>query len=402
MSERPGVETGEQNGPTKVWNSEFTSILLANAVMNLCQYMTNAILPKYIDSMGMQASTIGILMSTFTYTLLVFRFLAGPIMDTYNKRYIATAAIIGLSVAYAGFAISTSVSMIVVFRLLQGAVMAFGNSCCMALATDTLPKDKYASGIGYFSLGMVIGQTLGPMAGLELINRFGYQTTYFVIAGTSLLAAFLALKIKHNFTRNKKLKINIRNAIAKEALLPSVFLALLYIVSAATGSFLILFSEKQGITRNIGLYFTVNALVMLLTRPLSGKLADRYGFAMVFIPSLIIGIAALIVISLSNTLWMFLAAAVLAAFGFGACVPLAQSHTMKGVAAERRGAAISTNAIFIDIGVYAGLNLAGIFIEAFGYPMMWNLMIVPLVLAACLTLFARKSIRRTEESFNES
>ena len=402
MSNELDRETAMTNGPTKIWNQEFVSILLANAVMNLCQYMANSLLPLYIDSMGMNPATIGILMSVFAFTLIIFRFFAGPIMDTYNKKHIATTAIIGLSVAYAGYAISASVNMIVVFRLLQGAVMAFGNACCLALAVDTIPKDKYTSGIGYLSLGMVVGQTLGPMAGLELVNRFEYKTTYFIIAGTSLLAAFLASRIKHKFTRTKKLKISFRNAIAKEALLPSALLLIMYMVSSSVGSFLILFSEKQGITQNIGLYFTVNALVLLLARPLTGKLADKYGFIKVFLPSLFLSIASFFIISISNSLWLFLVAAVLSAFGSGACVPLAQSQTIKGVSDERRGAAIATNGIFMDIGAFAGSNLSGVLIQAFGYAVMWNAMAVPLLIAAGMTIFARKSINRAEESFNES
>jgi len=402
MSDGLGRETATPSGPTKIWNQEFISILLANAVMNLCQYMANALLPLYINSMGMNPAIIGILMSVFAFTLIIFRFLAGPIMDTYNKKYIATSAIIGLAVAYAGYAISASINMIVVFRLLQGAVMAFGNACCLALAVDTLPKDKYTSGIGYLSLGMVVGQTLGPMAGLELVNRFDYKITYFIIAGTSLLAAFLASRIRHKFTRTKKLKISFRNGIAKEALLPSALLLIMYMVSSSVGSFLILFSEKQGATQNIGLYFTVNALVLLMARPLTGKLADKFGFIKVFLPSLLLSMASFIVISFSDRLWMFLVAAVLSAFGTGACVPLAQAQTMKGATEERRGAAIATNGIFMDIGAFAGSNLSGVLIQAFGYAFMWNAMAVPLVLAGCMTLFARKSINQAEEIFNES
>ena len=392
-------ETGGQDGPTRIWNPEFISVLLANAVMNLSQYMTSALMPKYIDSMGMNAAIIGVLASAFVFTLLIARFFAGPIMDTYNKRYLATAAIIGLAVAYTGYAMSRSIGMIVAFRLLQGAVMAFGNACCLALAIDTIPKDKYASGIGYFSLGMVVGQSLGPMVGLELVGLFGYKTSYLIIACTSLFAAFLASRIKHKFTRTKKLKINLRSAIAKEALLPSLLLALLYLVSTSITTFLIVYSEKQGVTKNIGLYFTVNALVMLMTRPLSGKLADKYGFVKVFIPALVSGIAAFIVIGLSNTLWMFIVASVFASFGFGACTPLAVSQTMKGVTNKRQGAAISTNSIFMDLGSFAGSNLAGVLIQLFGYQVMWNLMIIPLVVAAFITFFTRGFFKRVDENF---
>jgi len=399
MSDEMDMEPGAITGPTKIWNPEFFSVLLANAVMNLCQYMTSALMPKYIDAMGMSPAMIGILASVFVFTLIIARFFAGPIMDTYNKKHLATTAIIGLSLAYAGYAISLTVGMIVVFRLIQGAVMAFGNACCLALVIDTIPKDKYASGIGYFSLGMVIGQSLGPMVGLELVGLFGFKTSYLIIAGTSLLAAFLASRIKHKFTRVKKLKINFRNAIAKEALFPSILLALLYLVSTSITTFLIVYSEKQGVTRNIGLYFTVNALVMLMTRPLSGKLADKYGFVRVFIPSLLLGIVAFIIISFANTLWMFIVASIFASFGFGACTPLAVSQTMKGIVYERQGAAISTNSIFMDLGSFAGSNLAGILIQLFGYHVMWILMIVPLILAAGITFYSRDFFKRVDENF---
>jgi len=399
MSDKLDVESGAPVGPTKILNPEFCSILLANAVMNLSQYMTNALLPKYIDSMGMSPAMIGILTSAFAFTLLLCRFFAGPIMDTFNKKRIATIAIVGLAVAYAGFAISMSVRMIVVFRLLQGAVMAFGNACCLALAIDTIPKDKYSSGVGYFSLGMVVGQTLGPMAGLELVSRLEYKATYLVIACTSLVAAFLASRIKHKFTRTKKLKINFRNAIAKEALLPSLLLTLLYLVSTSITTFLIVYSEKQGVLQNIGLYFTVNAVVMVFTRPLMGKIADKYGFVKVFIPALFPGIAAFIIISYSNTLWMFLVASFLAAFGFGACTPLAVSQTMKGVALERQGAAISTNSIFMDLGAFAGSNFAGLLIQFFGYSVMWKMMCIPIVMAACLTFFTRGYFKQVDDKF---
>jgi len=395
-------ETNGPDAPAKIWNRAFCSILLANAVMNLCQHMINALLPKYVDSMGLQATTIGMLMSAYTFTALVLRFVAGPVMDTYNKKYIATIAMIGLAVAYAGFGVSKSISMMMAFRLLQGAVMAFCNACCLAMASENIPKDKYASGIGYFSLGMVIGQALGPVVALELLGWMGYRATYFITAGLSIIATLMALLIKNSFTQTKKLVISFKSAIAFEAMFPSLLLALLYISISAVNSFLIVFAEKQGVTQNIGLYFTVYALVMLLTRPLLGKLTDRHGLLKVLIPSLCAGIAAFIIISVSNALWSFVTAAVLAAFGFGACVPIAQTQTMKSVANERRGAASSTNYIFMDIGVLVGSNLSGLLVQSFGYSAMWNLMIAPLVFAMGASIFARNAISRVEKSFNEN
>jgi MFS family permease len=385
--------------PTKIWNPAFCNIFFVNTILNLCQYTSNALLPKHVDSLGMQAATIGMLMSAFTVTSLLLRLVAGPVMDTHNKRNIVVVAMMGLAVAFLGFSISTTISMLMIFRLLQGAIMAFGNACCLALVAETIPKDKYAGGVGYYAIALTIAQALGPLCGLTLLDWFGYRTAYLINSGFILSAAFLASRLKHSFKRTKKIKINFDSIIAKEAVLPSLLQAFIYMSIFSINSFLIVYAEKQGVIRNIGLYFTVNAAIMLLTRPLIGKLSDRFGLIKVLIPSLISSICALCIISVSDTLWKFIVAAVVAAFGFGACVPILQSLTMKSVKKERRGAGSSTNYIFMDIGVLTGSNLAGLIAQAFGYTRMWLFMATPLIIAICLTFLAGDSISRIEEDF---
>lgn len=384
--------------PAKIWNKSFISIFFANMVMNLGQMMSNSLLAKYADSFGAPASSIGMLMSTFAISALLFKIVSAPAMDTYNRKYLASGSMLILAISYFGYSMSNTIPLLMVFRLVQGFGVAFGNVCCLAIVAEILPKEKYGTGIGYYSLATVVSQAIGPSVGLALVGLAGYQITYLISMSIMLFASFLALRIKLDFKRTKKLKIVLNNIIAKEALLPAVVLLFLAMAVNIISSFLIVYAGKRGVT-NIGLYFTVFAVTMIFTRPAVGKLTDRYGLVRVFVPALFCDVIAFIIISFSHTLLIFLLAAFISAFGFGACQPALQALTMKSVTNERRGAGSSTNYVGTDIGTLLGPAIAGSIAQAFGYETMWRIMIVPLLIAIAIVIIFHSKIASIERNF---
>ncbi len=389
----------EKQAPARIWNVMFISIFFANMVMSLGQFMANSLLSVYADSLGASAAAIGLLMSSFAITAILFRLISAPAMDTYNRKYIVIFAMMTLAVAFFGFSMSRSIEALVIFRLLQGCGMAFGNACCLAMVSEALPKERYGTGMGYYSLAQVISQALGPTVGLWLSRLVGFQAAYSIIACLLLVGIILALQIRTHFKRTKKFRISLDSAISKEALLPGVVMLFLLVTFSVTGSFLIVYAGKQGVTKNIGLYFIVSSVTMVLTRPIIGKLTDKYGIVKIFIPALLCDIAVFILISFSRSLIMFLLAAFISAFGFGAMMPAMQALSMKCVPNERRGAASSTNYLGMDIGAFTGPLIAGVIAEKYGYVSMWRIMIFPLFIAMLLMLLYRKKVTAIEESF---
>jgi MFS family permease len=389
----------QQQEPARLWNMMFISIFFANMAMNLGQIMSNSLLSVYANSFGASVTSIGMLMSTIAISAIFFRMISGPAMDTYNRKYIVIMAMLTMAVSYFGFSMSKSIVSLMCFRFLQGAGMAFGNACCLAMVAETLPKDKYGSGIGYYSLAGVVSASIGPLVGLWLVELVGYNKTFIINAAIMLFAAFLASRIRISFKQTKKLKISLNNIIAKEALLPSFLLIFLTMAFCLVNSFLIIFAGEQGVTENIGLFFTVSAVTMLFTRPAVGRLTDKHGFVKVFIPALLCDVVAFFIISVSNNLWTFLLASFVHAFGFGACQPAVQTLTMKNATSDRRGAASSTNFIGMDIGNLIGPMIAGSIAQSFGYVVMWRVMVIPLLIAVSLAFFFRDKITRIEQNF---
>ena len=387
--------------PETIWSRAFISLFLLNMVFNMGLNMSNSLLGIYADSLGATASAIGLVVGMNAISSMGFRVISAPVIDTYNRKYIVLLATVVMSVAFWGFGISRSIPYLIAFRLLQGCGMAFGNACCLTMVADIIPKDKYASGIGYYSLATVVASAVAPSVGLTLSETIGYQMTYFITAGIMLVASLLALLVKTEFKQTKKLHISFNNFIAKEALLPTFLLFLMIAGGGGAGSFLIIYARMRGVSSNIGLYFTVSAVTMLVTRPLIGKLNDKYGPVRVAAPALLASVVGFFIISFSSTLFGFLVAAFVSAFGMGACQPSMQALSMKSVPPDRRGAASCTNYIGMDLGVLIGPNIAGNLVEAFGYTAMWRLMVIPSFIAMAALFFFRGRIAKIENDFAE-
>lgn len=389
----------EWREPITIWNIVFMSIFFANVVSGLGMTMSNAMLSVYADSLGAPASQIGTLMGMFAVTALVFRFVAGPAIDSVNRKYLLMGSMSISAIAFIGYGLSKGVSSLMVFRLLQGVGTSFGNACTLAMVADALPRDKFSTGMGYYSVAQVVSMAIGPTIGLWLASMFGYSNTYIISASVMLLAVVTASRIKIPPRPHKKFQLRLHNIIAKEALAPTAVTFCVAIGFTTINALLIVSAKKQGVTEGIGLFFTINALSMLITRPAIGKLTDKFGFIKVGIPAILMTSFSFVIISQANTLWMFLVASFVNSFGYGAVQPAMNSLVMKSVPPERRGSASSTNLIGMDSATIIGPSIAGIVAQAFGYSLMWLMMIIPLVMGVLVVILFRKNITGIEEKF---
>lgn len=394
--------------PTKIWNHMFISIFLANMALNLGQQMSNALLSLYAKDMGAPANQIGQLVSMFAITAIIFRFLAGPAMNSFSRKKLVAIAMSFMALAYLGFGFApfianmTGLHVITVmkaFRLIQGVGNAFGNSCCLTIVSDTLPKNKFITGMGYYACAQTISQAIGPTIGVTLRGIFGYNITYVIFFFVMCFALVLALHVNEAPRQKEPFQLNLHNMIAVEALIPAFITLFVAIGFQAINSFMLVYAQERGISGG-SYFFTVYALTMLVTRPYIGRLTEKYGFVKVAVPSVLMTSVSLVMIGFASNIWWLLAAAFVNAFGYGAVQPMLQGLCMKAVPNSRRGSASSTNYIFTDIASLIGPTLVGYVANAFGYvPKMWFVMTIPIVISALLIVVFHRKITDMETKF---
>lgn len=401
-------ETPNWEPPKTIWNAMFLSIFFVNMALNLGQQMSNSLLSLYAKSMGTPADQIGQLMSMFAVTALMFRFISGPAMNSFDKKKLVALAMTCMATAYLGFSFAPkiagsigmeTITVLKFFRAVQGVGNAFGNSCCLTIVADVLPKDKFTTGMGYYALAQVVAQSIGPTIGVFLRDLLGYNIVYIIFACMMAVAMIASQFVKTAPHKGIPFKLRFDNMIAKEALVPAMVTFLVAMGFTSINAFLLIYAEERGIAGG-SLFFTVYALTMLVTRPMVGKLTDKHGFVKVCIPSILAMAAALVLIGYSRNTISLLTAAFVNAFGYGAVQPMLQSLCIKAVTPERRGSASSTNYIFMDAATIIGPSVCGVVADVMGYtPTMWLVMTVPVLCGVVFVCLFRGSIKKIEVDF---
>ncbi len=389
------LETGqipEEEEPKKIWNKIFINMFIINLMFHLCTTAMNTLTAKYASFLGGSATVAGAATGMFAATAIIFKIISAPALDSLNRKKLLLGAIGVMTVAFVGYTFSNSIPMLMASRLVQGAGQAFTTTGCLAIAASSLPNGKMASGIGYFALSSAVTRAVAPQAGLLLVDLVGYNYTFAILACIMGLTIVFTASMKLEHKKTKKFKISPSTIVAKEALLPAGIYLVIAIAMSMTKSFLVLFTDSLGMGSEIGIFFTVSAVVLMITRPFIGTFADKFGVIKVLIPALLCTIASFFIISASSALWMFLVAAVVLSFGQGGTQPSMQATIMRSVPADRRGSASCTSYLALDTGTLIGPVIGGAVIDQAGYVAAWQLMTIPIFIGLAMVIIFRKKI----------
>jgi MFS family permease len=144
------------------------------------------------------------------------------------------------------------------------------------------------------------------------------------------------------------------------------------------GTFFSVYAAKYGIPYSgsdlaAAAFLTVFAITLILVRALAGKLSDIKGRKFVIIPGMVLITLGLSVLSISNSLLIFLAAALLYGLGFGFVHPTMMALLVDFVSERGRSAAMATFTAAFDLGIGTGSIVLGVVLQFFGFKVMYLL-----------------------------
>lgn len=391
----------------RIWSPRFAILVGINLIITMAQFMALALIPKFAESLGASAVVVGVVSGVFAVTALGVRPAVGWATLVVRHNVLLAATVGMIAVAFVLYAFTSDVPLLIVARLLHGAGMGFLAPVTLAMASDALPSSRMAQGIGIFSLGQAVSTAAGPAAGLWMLSIVGYRLSFLVGAGLLLAAAVVALLLHSSRPeRGPRRRFGLSSFIASEAIVPAVMMFCVGGAFSGVNAFIVLYGESRGVDQ-IGWFFAAYAVCVILSRPLAGRLADRFGLAVVIIPAMIMFAASFVMISQVRTLTGFLLAGALSALGYGICQPAIQTLSLTSVDQSRRAIASNTNYVGLDLG-YLVLPIIAGGVVTFGvthgaslpdaYSQMYLLLTIPIVLGFLVfVLFSRGSSRRPTE-----
>lgn len=336
-----------------LWTRDFALLLVSQALYFMGVYLLLPTLPLFAVELGGDEASAGLVLGFFTFSAMVVRPVTGWALDTYGRR-----AILFVGLALTFFTIlahewAAGIGVLLTLRLLHGVGFGFETTAGGTLASDLAPGPRLGEGMGYFTLAMGLPMAIAPAVGLALAAGSHFTSLFILAAGLTAAALVMAGFIRFPRIRRSGGRLSVRTLFERSSLLPAVGVFLLTMTYAPILAFIALYGEERGIA-NVGPFFAVFAIVLAVVRPLSGRLADRWGYLRTATLGLVFVAAGLVALALAENLALVLTAGVLYGIGYGTSQPSLQALTVYGVAPERRGAAMATFFFAYDMGIALG------------------------------------------------
>jgi predicted MFS family arabinose efflux permease len=256
-------------------------------------------------------------------------------------------------------------------------------------------------GIGYLGIGNIIANAVGPNLGLSLMEHYSYRTT-FLVGGMIALGAAAAMFLIVQYTPEKvqlqeKKTLRLSDLIEPKLIPYAIFGGLFSLCNGIVSSFLAMLGDERGIA-NVGIFFTCNAIALLLVRIFGGKLMDKYGLTPILIPSYLLASTAMFMVAGAKGAVIIAVAGVLKALGQGSAQPAIQTTCIRRLPDEKRGVAVSTFYVGADVGQGLGGAIGGTVAESFGYTALYGgagvLMLVALAAYLVFDKFQKKAAQK--------
>jgi predicted MFS family arabinose efflux permease len=366
----------------KIWSKDFFILFFVNIVSMMGFQMLNPNMAEYAAYLGAGTGMLGTVTAMFAFAALAARPFSGKAADQLDNKKLIIVSLAGITLSLFLYSFATSFTLMLAIRFIHGLFFGLNSTLVMTMASRTLPEHKMGSGMGIFSLGMVVSMTVAPTFGIYIAGELGYNWLFYIAGSIAAISVILVLFVNPQkpVKKDDGKKVPLwMTFFAPEAISPSLIGLLNSSAFGAVQTFLLLHAKERGVA-DIALYFTVNAISLMIFRPLISKYMDKIPTSYIIYPCSLFMVASMVLISVAHSLWVFLLAAVLFGIGNGGSQPALQTLCLKCVGFERRGASSGTYYIGLDIGNIIGPILAGVIAASFGYGGAFMFMIVPIFL----------------------
>ena len=392
--------------------------MVANFTLFFAFYVLTPLLPLYLsEHFGATKDVIGLVLSGYTITALLFRPFSGYVVDAFPRKAVLMISFGAFAIFFAGYLAASTLLLFSIVRTLHGGPFGALTVSNSTVAIDVLPSSRRTEGIGYYGLSNNLAMAVAPSIGI-----FIYQLTHsfefifwlaFIVACCGWLVDSTVALEKKEMTQRRKLSWD-RFFLVRGWLLGLNMVAFGFSFGVLSNYLAIYGKEVMGITGGTGTYFMLCSVGLILSRLQGGKalrngrVTHNAGEGMVIS---LIGYTLFILMptlaqwSMFNGQWSMIlgyyGSALLIGLGNGHMWPAFQNMTINVAPNNQRGTANSTILISWDIGMGLGILVGGVVSELIGYSAaFWTVVFVNASGVACFFLatkafFLRRNLNET-------
>jgi len=352
-------------------------------------------LPVYLALLGSNAETIGLLVGIFSVSSLFSRFLAGSALRRYSEKSLIMFSSLLFAITFLGCTLLRPFWPFLAVRLVQGVTYAFLDTAVFAWLFKVTPPAHRGRLLGYFMLAPGLAMVMAPSFGMFLANSFSFVILFLWCMGLSLCALLFSGRLKSGKIE-KVAPVNrmLRNSFLERKIIAPGMVGFFYnFVLGSIMAFFPLYAIKCGVV-NPGHFFSAAAAMTIAGRLLGGKVLESWGNEKIIQVFSLASMVALLIVSSSRTLPMFIVAGALWGAGGAFMFPVSMAYALD-YAGSSAGTAVGTFRALMDLGLSLGPIVMGMIIPSIGYPPMFLFLAAICLVNLCYFQFYVRRRRNT-------
>lgn len=325
-------------------------------------------LPRFIEGpLGGSDVAVGVGIASFSLAAVLLRPFVGRISDTYGRRILIISG--GLVVGGSSLALvwASTLPVLIALRFMAGVGEAAFYVGCATIINDLAPDERRGEAFSYFSLALFGGLAVGPIIGETMLEHFGYNAAWQIVAWTSVLASLVGLRLPDTRpTVESNAAVKRSRIVHPAGLLPGTVLASAILGLAGFSTFVPLYALEIGLDGS-RLVFALSSVLIFSIRLLGARIPDILGARKTGRIALLTNTSGFLVMALWATPAGLYAGTALFAVGQSLVFPALMSLAIGNAPPTERGAVVGTFTAFFDLAFGVGALTLGWVASHFGY-----------------------------------
>lgn len=336
-------------------------------------------LSLFAESLGAGPVAIGLIVSLSTMTGVVLKLPMGAMSDILNRRNLMIGGLLAFALPPFIYPFVSDLPTLGTLRLCHGLATAVFTPLALA-AVAQMFEGRRGEALGWFTSATQGGGLLGPMLGGVMVYAVGFSQTFLTAGIFGVLSLWLfflipkrvASTLPHSKTKAQaiaEIQRGVAGVLKHPGMLATSFAEASKMMASGTlMAFLPLYGLSVGLNAaEVGLLFGVQAFTSLLSRPVMGRVSDRFGRPPLIVLGLCLCGGMVILIGQIETLPSLLLVA--CGFGLGEAVVTSSSAALIADLAQATaiGAGMGLRGTIMDAGHASGPLVAGFLISQMNY-----------------------------------
>ena len=363
--------------------------------------------PQLMRTLEITPQAFSLLVSSYTFSAGIIGFCGAFFLDRFERKKSLQIIFIGFVLGTLACGLAPNYSFLMAARILTGGFGGLLGTMVLSIVGDAIPLERRSAAMGLIMTAFSAASVLGVPAGLFLSAHYSWNMPFIALAAFSVFAHIAIIKWIPVMKDHLAMQPEQRDIWAPFKMVggdKNLQRALLLQMTLMLGHFSLIPFLSPYMVANVGftekelpLIYLLGGAVSIVSLPLIGKLADKYGRYKVFIFGILLSVIPQVLITNMPPVPLYMALLVTTFFFIttgGRTIP-ASTIITSTVTPRQRGSFMSMNVAVQQISSGIAAYMAGLIIvkDAGGQLQHYNIVGYIAIGFSLLTLYVAKNIK---------